>query len=333
MQSILEEDLSVEELIAPYAIDAEDDAMAKDVSREVAAQLKVALPEAIEAAFRAREPHGRFAWLRKNILNIGVVGVLVAVIGWLAGNCLTFYRDANNRLADQKQFEQKTNDRLEAIEKSLDGLKGQLLAGTIQQLSSSPVDKTTVANIQKTIEKAKSQNVRLEPSDLKLAGQHLVSVSQTSPEAWQAAQALLSYRTFLNSDVTANLNTFTVPPNTTLNLIPRPQNLTGGQFDLLGPATKDNQARLIELGMSNVRPPGEYGPNWIRIKGGTLKLDGLLFKKVVIEGAVIRYDGGPISLVDVYFVNCRFEMPLRKNTEMFADMIFSTDPKVDLRAS
>ena len=53
-----------------------------------------------------------------------------------------------------------------------------------------------------------------------------------------------------------------------------------------------------------------YGPEWVFINGHehANELDGFHYKKTVFVGAEIGYDGGPVILEEVYFVNCTFRV-------------------------
>jgi len=42
--------------------------------------------------------------------------------------------------------------------------------------------------------------------------------------------------------------------------------------------------------------------------GGTVYLDDERMRKVIVQNSVIEYDGGPLLLENVYFVNCTFDI-------------------------
>ncbi len=68
------------------------------------------------------------------------------------------------------------------------------------------------------------------------------------------------------------------------------------------------------------------GPAVLFLDGGTVVLDGMYFKRVIIRNAKVVYRGGPVHMEDVYFVNCTFTWePTQKNTLLFARSVFSPD--------
>jgi hypothetical protein len=57
--------------------------------------------------------------------------------------------------------------------------------------------------------------------------------------------------------------------------------------------------------------------------GGTQKLDGLHWKDSLFENMQVEYDGGPIELENVRFINCTFIMKYSPRAETFADMVLT----------
>jgi hypothetical protein len=65
------------------------------------------------------------------------------------------------------------------------------------------------------------------------------------------------------------------------------------------------------LGKTQPIPP--MGPTWYLVKISTpqtikIGLDNILLKNVIIQDAVISYQGGPVKLDHVIFVNCTFDI-------------------------
>jgi hypothetical protein len=59
---------------------------------------------------------------------------------------------------------------------------------------------------------------------------------------------------------------------------------------------------------------GEYGP----INTVAVKLDGYYLKNVILRDLRLSYQGGPVRLENVYFVNCTFDIKPGLETEKFA---------------
>jgi hypothetical protein len=64
------------------------------------------------------------------------------------------------------------------------------------------------------------------------------------------------------------------------------------------------------------------------MEGGTVRLDGMIMKRIVIRDARVIYQGGPASLRGVYFVNCKFEIQPKLTGQMLATAIIS-EPSVN----
>ncbi len=64
----------------------------------------------------------------------------------------------------------------------------------------------------------------------------------------------------------------------------------------------------------------------LMIKGGRAlgfhqKLDGIFWKNYTFENSEIEYDGGPLLLENVSFINCTFKMVYSKSNEQFASLL------------
>lgn len=72
-----------------------------------------------------------------------------------------------------------------------------------------------------------------------------------------------------------------------------------------GHESSEKSARLERL--DKPQPEGSEFAFYV-VDGGldTIVLDGAYMRHVVLRNADIQYDGGPIKLEDVYFVNCTF---------------------------
>ena len=77
------------------------------------------------------------------------------------------------------------------------------------------------------------------------------------------------------------------------------------------------------------------GNRSILFLGGAIRIDGLLIRHVVFRNVEIHYDGVPVILEDVMFVNCRFVfLNNRPNTRTLGEQILtSTKVTVNLDAT
>jgi len=58
-----------------------------------------------------------------------------------------------------------------------------------------------------------------------------------------------------------------------------------------------------------------------RASGFQQKLDGIFWKNYIFENSEIEYDGGPLLLENVSFINCTFKMVYSKPNEQFASLL------------
>jgi hypothetical protein len=189
-----------------------------------------------------------------------------------------------------------------------------------ERLSQIAMDATNPESIklaEQIVANARKSKVPIPTAVLEDVGQKFTEASINAPESWNAALAVVNYRTSLNVGLTPSpSNPVTVTPNTkggqyrfSLNSIPRPgtekgNNVLIATVQISGKANPEDSARLEWL--STPQPQGS-GAAHIEIIGrvDTLVLDKQFMKNVTILNADVNYDGGPVRLENVTFVNCR----------------------------
>ena len=67
----------------------------------------------------------------------------------------------------------------------------------------------------------------------------------------------------------------------------------------------------------------QSGPAYLLGTGGAIRLDGMRFRKIVLQSVDIYYDGGPLALEDVVFINCRFIMDDLENGHALGNALLS----------
>jgi hypothetical protein len=179
------------------------------------------------------------------------------------------------------------------------------------QASQNPTDPKNIAQSKSVLAAARLAKLKIDEQVVKDAGTRFIEAAAHAPQAWDAAQAFLDYRSYLNVDIVPKLTPATgkskYQPSVTS--IPNPE-YPGTQraYSISfagGYATPDKSARLETL--TNPQSEGsEFA--FFKIEGGmdTIVLDGEYMKHVIVQNADVQYDGGPIRLEDVYFVNCTF---------------------------
>jgi len=210
------------------------------------------------------------------------------------------------------------NGRLSGIEQNVSGIKASVGEIRLAQASTNPTSSSNIQEAKQVLEEAKKAKVKISQRVIEETGKRFMEVSQDNPEAWDASLAFLDYRTFLNADFAPKLSK---PTPITLNSkvgdyifelglkqnpgTERVGKLLSVSVISVGQATPEESARL-EL-LSHPQPQGS-GIAKIVVMGRTdgIILDGQYLKNVTVINADVYYQGGPLRLANVVFINCRF---------------------------
>ena len=57
-----------------------------------------------------------------------------------------------------------------------------------------------------------------------------------------------------------------------------------------------------------------------------VRLDGFQLKNVVFDGMTVEYNGGPLVMDNVYFVNCKFTVKPSPDGSLFAESVLQHVP-------
>jgi hypothetical protein len=168
---------------------------------------------------------------------------------------------------------------------------------------------------------------RLDPDFVASVGKSFIAVADKHEEAWRAALATIDYRTSLNSsfkpriensrkDPKCGLPLPATRPNPSAQPVPGQNYVVSVRVTLSGSAKPQDSAKLERLDHPN---PDCRGARYIFLQGrsDSIVLDGMYFKNVVIENAIVEYSGGPVKLENVLFVNCKIQFsPAQKSREL-----------------
>jgi len=74
--------------------------------------------------------------------------------------------------------------------------------------------------------------------------------------------------------------------------------------------------------------PTGIGPRYALVTGTNtiVALDGTRFRNVIFDGITVEYDGGPLVMENVYFVNCELKLKIVKNSRNLAIAILAPSP-------
>jgi hypothetical protein len=95
----------------------------------------------------------------------------------------------------------------------------------------------------------------------------------------------------------------------------------------IGTVPHDVAAKIAPIG-TDIDNDLKVGDAYIVEDGGGIIIDGMEMRDVVFRGTHIVYNGGPIRMTNVYFLNCTFEMEPKKNTRNLAIAVLAPSPAI-----
>jgi hypothetical protein len=167
---------------------------------------------------------------------------------------------------------------------------------------------------------ARDERIAIDPKLAETVALHVMKIAiqenQWPEQALQAAMAISSYISFLNAGYSAPIKSKPFIPGTRKMTTP---------LDHFIRDPKKQSALIITSGLENVKDEDAavierigdghefekgYGSAVYLISGynGYLLLDGLYFKNIVFQELSIAYQGGPLVLINVRFIDCTFDV-------------------------
>jgi hypothetical protein len=211
-------------------------------------------------------------------------------------------------------------------------IKVLLRPQNLTKAASNPTDPKSQANAQKIIAEAKKDAIPLPQGVVEQTWKEFTSATPTDPKAWGVAVELVSYRTTLNGNVaevgTADEIARTrVNPNLISNYAIRFLPGYGPETASVGGDVPIDQAATIQaIGLPSLEQGRPRGKEIILIENSGIVLDGEYMRHVVIRNTTVQYDGGPLQLEDVTFVNCTFKLIDNQTTRAFASAVLVSAP-------
>jgi hypothetical protein len=239
-----------------------------------------------------------------------------------------------SRVDKEATFETDTTRTLSDIAKRLDKIDTALSLAQLEKITANPIDKTSAFAAQKLIADAQAQSIKLPADALEQAGKKLVAASTNEPMAWDAAMDFLNYRSSNNvfpkqipeSDIKIALITeygmFSPPPGMAI-----PQIAHSAQI-----VPREVAAQLNQIGI-DFNKDNPKGAAFLIALGGGAIIDGMQLRNVIFHNVHIFYNGGPLIMTNVYFVNCTFEMKSSKNSKNLALAALAPTPETTFTAS
>lgn len=181
------------------------------------------------------------------------------------------------------------------------GVGAAILDRRLRSLVQREVDKGSIPKITQTLEEAQKYGVTVPRSR---------RTAELTARALQAASVAVS-------NATANIPP---PPDVQGPIFARlPQaygsswrftaiaaNTGPDNYSTIGLAEGQNQAQMERIG-GQPSVVSKYGPAVMLVKGLTATLDGFHLKHIVFQNMTLIYNGGPLILESVYFINARLQ--------------------------
>jgi hypothetical protein len=180
---------------------------------------------------------------------------------------------------------------------------------------------------------ARQKSIPLSPLVIQEAGTNFVQAGKSDSGAWDVAMRFLDYKSFLNSvDVNSPL-----PPGTRVDethyTFPKKNYRTLPRMVQFGASRAPNIPVIRELNAPSLNQNVGIGPSFLVLIGGDLVLDGLYLKQIIIRDAHVIYKGGSLTMENVYFINCTFDIQQEPQGQAFALAVLSEKLDVHLKVS
>jgi hypothetical protein len=289
-----------------------------------------------------KEKWGKETLIAAGILLLAVITLPFIIVGFLEPHLHNDLKsDVKNEVTDQ--LKEPLQD-LHKMATDIAEIKGKLevLDPLIQKLTAQRIDEAAKLNSKELTARlpelkhlamiAKKENVTIKPETVENVGRKLVETGRN--DAWDAALDFLSYKSFLNASLSLSVTgvqgqEMLYTEYTSLT----PTGAAPPKFSVAGIVPKEQAAEFTLIGKPDLNESRPKGNSLILLDGGALTLDGTRLKNVVFRNVYIVYDGGPLIMNDVYFINCTFQMKRNTNEQKLLLTALSPSPAVTFDAS
>jgi hypothetical protein len=264
---------------------------------------------------------------RETIISWGTPAAIVGVgVALLAVTCGALYQSFVH-VEKETEFRTNTNNSFTKINEQMVSLRALVIAGQ-------PLKKQNQDAAKALLAEARQKSATPIPTSIvRETGTSFVDAAASLDQnVWDTALAFVSYRTQLNANLaqaaTADeIATTPVDPNLTTNYrfvsipgYPLPRLSVGGDVPI------DRAALIDKIGEPPLNVGQTRGKQVILVQGGTIGLDTMRMKHVVLRDCSVFYSGGPVQLEDVVFVRCTFVLVNTANARNFSLAVLSESP-------
>lgn len=293
----------------------EDMALRKEDREWISEEIRRSAEE-LATKIETLRPHG---WKRALYLlrEWGVLGSFITAFVALGALAMNQWSAANNRLAEERVFRENTDGRLDRIESDMSTLKTMIAA-------SQPLNKSSQGIVKQAIADARNTKIEIPSDVVERAGDSFLDAAPKSDGAWDVALQLAAYR---SSRARLPETGPTIPAPSTG---PRHYDLQKPWEDAPTPQITLSEeivsvAQSAKLGFigDDVDIWGTTGPKFLILRGGTTKLDDMKIRNAIFVKVQVYYDGGPVDLAGVTFIDCTFSMTNKQSARELARAIIA----------
>jgi hypothetical protein len=179
--------------------------------------------------------------------------------------------------------------------------------------ASVPLNRESLRQIADTLDAANRYKIRLKSESLREVVGALQKTSYISPalardavSVGSKAAALSTLDLPIPSDLQGKI--FSSLPEAKGSMWafwPIASNTGPDNYQTIGLAAYPDMAEMWHVDTSP--PEAKYGPAFLVVKGLQATIDGFFLKHVAFQDMNLLYNGGPLNLDEVYFINCRFQ--------------------------
>jgi hypothetical protein len=288
-------------------------------------EIKIAVRQAVAEEIDKFNPHG-ISRVGKWLRDWGLAAAAIATPLTLLGMLIAVSIFAANGISKNVAFQVTTESRLKNIEEQLKIFNSNLTKQSLINHAALPLQdfKTALPELATSIANAKNENISVPPNTMDALASKLAATatSDSTPTFWQAAGAVITYRSTL---LNGNLMQISVgfPP-------------CQGTVDMLG---ADKHATWQAVDPKTHKPRGKRNPILrMGVQDCYIQLDGHVASKWDCTRCVIKYSGGALSLTDVKFTDCIFifdlhSQPPKPGESLVHAVLASDSQKVEIPAT
>jgi hypothetical protein len=269
----------------------------------------------------------------------GGLAAIVPVAGFLLvqwNGYSRFRATAELRMDRVEKSMDQAEDRVRRIEQSIQKISDRLDNLQLHQIVSSPLDAQSARLAGQIVESAKSDRRSIDPEIVEATGKKLVSASQSLPVAWETAVQFLNYKSFMNQFSSAVPDSRNSKPRTGSRYRGFLPNEGRSEFSIAvsgaGSAPEALAAQFHPIG-EDPNPGAENGDAVLFVRSDGLILDDMELRNVVIMNTHVIYNGGPLKMRNVFFVDCTFEVKDNKATAGLVIAALSPPPSTSFSAN